>query len=40
MIRVAQGGAAIAVELWEVPAAGLAAILLGWRAYVEARGRS
>ena len=29
MIRVAQGGAAIAVELWEVPAAGLAAILLG-----------
>ncbi len=29
MIRVAQGGSAIAVEVWEVPAAGLAAILLG-----------
>ncbi len=29
MVRVASGGAAIAVEVWEVPAAGLAAILLG-----------
>ena len=29
MIRVAQGGAAIAVEVWEVPTIGLAAILLG-----------
>jgi len=29
MIRVAHGGAAIAVEVWEVPAAGLATILLG-----------
>jgi hypothetical protein len=29
MIRVAQGGAAIAVEVWDVPDAGLAAILLG-----------
>ena len=29
MIRVADGGAAIAVEVWEVPAAGLATILLG-----------
>ena len=29
MIRVALGGAAIAVEVWEVPAAGLATILLG-----------
>ena len=29
MVRVAHGGAAIAVEVWEVPAAGLAAILLG-----------
>ena len=28
MIRVAQGGAAIAVEVWEVPAAGLAQILM------------
>ncbi len=28
MIRVATGGAAIAVEVWEVPAAGLATILL------------
>lgn len=28
MIRVAQGGAAIAVEVWEVPVAGVAAILL------------
>ena len=28
MIRVAAGGAAIAVDLWSVPAAGLAAILL------------
>jgi hypothetical protein len=28
MIRVAHGGAAIAVEVWEVPAAGLATILL------------
>ena len=28
MIRVAQGGAAIAVEVWEVPAGGLAAILM------------
>ena len=28
MIRVAQGGAAIAVEIWSVPAEGLAAILL------------
>lgn len=27
MLRVAAGGAAIAVELWSVPAAGLAAIL-------------
>ena len=29
MIRVAHGGTAIAVEVWEVPAAGLATILLG-----------
>jgi gamma-glutamylcyclotransferase (GGCT)/AIG2-like uncharacterized protein YtfP len=29
MIRVAQGGAAIVVEVWDVPDAGLAAILLG-----------
>ena len=29
MMRVASGGAAIAVEVWEVPAAGLATILLG-----------
>lgn len=29
MIRVAQGGRAIAVEVWEMPAAGLATILLG-----------
>ena len=29
MVRVAQGGAAIAVEVWEVPAGGLATILLG-----------
>ncbi|PYN30246.1 MAG: glutamyl-tRNA amidotransferase [Candidatus Rokuibacteriota bacterium] len=29
MVRVAQGGAAIAVEVWDVPDAGLAAILLG-----------
>jgi len=29
MVRVAQAGAAIAVEVWDVPAAGLAAILLG-----------
>ena len=29
MIRVARGGRAIAVEVWDVPAAGLAAILLG-----------
>ena len=29
MIRVAKGGAAVAVEVWDVPAAGLAAILLG-----------
>ena len=28
MIRVAAGGAAIAVEVWEVPAAGLATILM------------
>jgi hypothetical protein len=28
MVRVAAGGAAIAVEVWEVPAAGLATILL------------
>jgi len=28
MLRVAHGGAAIAVEVWDVPAAGLAAILL------------
>jgi gamma-glutamylcyclotransferase (GGCT)/AIG2-like uncharacterized protein YtfP len=28
MIRVAQGGGAIAVEVWEVPVAALAAILL------------
>jgi gamma-glutamylcyclotransferase (GGCT)/AIG2-like uncharacterized protein YtfP len=28
MMRVASGGAAIAVEVWSVPAAGLAAILL------------
>jgi hypothetical protein len=28
MIRVREGGAAIAVEVWEVPAAGLAQILL------------
>ena len=28
MIRVAQGGAAIAVEVWDVPDAGLAPILL------------
>jgi gamma-glutamylcyclotransferase (GGCT)/AIG2-like uncharacterized protein YtfP len=27
MLRAARGGAAIALELWEVPAAGLAAIL-------------
>jgi hypothetical protein len=29
MVRVSQGGAAIAVEVWQVPAAGLATILLG-----------
>lgn len=29
MIRASQGGAAIAVEVWTVPAAGLATILLG-----------
>jgi len=29
MVRVPRGGAPIAVEVWEVPAAGLAAILLG-----------
>ena len=29
MVRVSRGGAAIAVEVWQVPAAGLAAILLG-----------
>jgi gamma-glutamylcyclotransferase (GGCT)/AIG2-like uncharacterized protein YtfP len=29
MLRVARGGAAIAVEVWEVPAAGVATILLG-----------
>jgi hypothetical protein len=29
MIRVAQGGRPIAVEVWDVPAAGLAAILIG-----------
>ena len=29
MVRVSRGGAAIAVEVWDVPAAGLAAILLG-----------
>lgn len=29
MIRASRGGAAIAVEVWEVPAAGLASILLG-----------
>ena len=28
MVRVRRGGSAIAVEVWEVPAAGLAAILL------------
>ena len=28
MVRVAHGGTAIAVEVWEVPAAGLAAVLL------------
>jgi gamma-glutamylcyclotransferase (GGCT)/AIG2-like uncharacterized protein YtfP len=28
MVRVARGGSAIAVEVWEMPAAGLAAILL------------
>jgi len=28
MVRVSQGGAAIAVEVWQVPAAGLATILL------------
>ena len=28
MLRVASGGTAIAVEVWEVPAAGLASILL------------
>jgi gamma-glutamylcyclotransferase (GGCT)/AIG2-like uncharacterized protein YtfP len=29
MIRVGTGGTAVAVEVWDVPAAGLAAILLG-----------
>jgi len=29
MLRVASGGAAVAVEVWEVPEAGLASILLG-----------
>ena len=29
MIRVAEGGRAIAVEVWELPSAGLATILLG-----------
>ena len=29
MVRVARGGTAIVVEVWEVPPAGLAAILLG-----------
>ena len=29
MLRVAIGGSAVAVEVWEVPAAGLASILLG-----------
>ena len=28
MVRVSQGGAAIAVEVWQMPAAGLATILL------------
>ncbi len=28
MVRVASGGVAVAVEVWEVPAAGLASILL------------
>ena len=28
MLRVARGGAAVAVEVWDVPAAGLATILL------------
>ena len=28
MVRVAHGGTAIAVEVWDVPAAGLAAVLL------------
>lgn len=28
MVRVAEGGVAVAVEVWSVPAAGLAAILL------------
>src|SRR5947207_15793047 len=28
MVRVSQGGAAIAVEVWQIPAAGLATILL------------
>ena len=29
MVRVSKGGAAVAVEVWSVPAAGLATILLG-----------
>src|SRR2546427_13259211 len=29
MVRVAQGGAAIAVEVWQGPAAGLAPVLVG-----------
>lgn len=29
MLRVAEGGAGVAVEVWEVPAAGLAQILVG-----------
>ena len=29
MVRVSTGGAAVAVEVWSVPAAGLATILLG-----------
>jgi len=28
MVRVSHGGAAVAVEVWDVPAAGLAAVLL------------
>jgi hypothetical protein len=29
MVRVSRGGAAVAVEVWRVPAAGLATILMG-----------